>query len=139
VDRSALHLRFGWWCLLVFLTLGAVLEAMHGFKVAWYMNVANETRRLMWTLAHAHGTLLGLVNIAFGLTIRATPELASHWPSAASPCLLAASVLLPAGFFCGGVVIYAGDPGLAIFLVPVGAVALLAGVGLTALALSSKR
>ena len=27
-------------------------------------------RRLMWTLAHAHGTLLGLVHIAFAVTVR---------------------------------------------------------------------
>ena len=56
------HLRFGWWSVLVFLTLGTALEVMHGFKVDWYLNVANETRRLMWTLAHAHGVLLGLVH-----------------------------------------------------------------------------
>ncbi|NIM42420.1 MAG: hypothetical protein GTN84_14715, partial [Hydrogenophaga sp.] len=31
------HLRFGWWSLLVFLCLGAVLESMHGFKVQFYV------------------------------------------------------------------------------------------------------
>jgi hypothetical protein len=33
-DPAALaqrHLRFGWWTLLLFLTLGLVLEALHGF------------------------------------------------------------------------------------------------------------
>src|SRR4051794_6786004 len=59
------HLRFGWWSLLLFLTLGMVLEGLHGFKVAWYLNVSTQTRRLLWTLAHAHGTALGLVHIAF--------------------------------------------------------------------------
>jgi hypothetical protein len=58
------NLRFGWWSLLVFLSLGAVLEALHGFKIGWYVDVGNETRRLMFTLAQAHGTLLALVNIA---------------------------------------------------------------------------
>ena len=49
------HLRFGWWSLLCFLTLGIVLESLHGFKVGWYLDAAHSTRRLMWTLAHAHG------------------------------------------------------------------------------------
>jgi hypothetical protein len=137
-DRSRLHLRFGWWSLLAFLSLGIVLEALHGFKVAWYVDVANETRRLMWTLAHAHGTLLALVHVVFGLTLRAMPGPAPRRSAAASACLLAASILLPAGFFVGGIVIYAGDPGLGILLVPAGAVLLLAGVLLTAWTLTSE-
>ena len=60
------NLRFGWWALLFFLSLGAVLETLQGFKIGWYLDVGNETRRLMFTLAHAHGTLLALVNIAAG-------------------------------------------------------------------------
>ena len=61
-QRADRNLRFGWWSLLVFLCVGAVLEALHGFKIGWYVDVGNETRRLMFTLAHAHGTLLALVN-----------------------------------------------------------------------------
>ena len=60
------HLRLGWISLFVFIALGAVLESMHGFKVDWYLNVSNETRRLMFTLAHSHGALLGILHIAFG-------------------------------------------------------------------------
>ena len=37
----------------------------------------------------------------------------------------AASVLLPGGFFLGGVVFYAGDPGIGVLLVPAGAALLL--------------
>ena len=40
--------------------------------------------------------------------------------------------MLPGGFFLGGLVIYAGDPGIGILLVPVGAVLLLAAVFLIA-------
>jgi hypothetical protein len=43
-----------------------------------------------------------------------------------------ANIVLPGGFFLGGVTIYGGDPGLGILLVPVGAFFLLAGVLLTA-------
>ena len=64
------HLRLGWWSLLVFLVLGGVLETLHGLKVGWYLDVDNETRRLMWTLAHAHGSLLGLLHLGFAFTMR---------------------------------------------------------------------
>ena len=124
------HLRFGWGSLAVFLTLGIVLEALHGFKVGWYLDVSNETRRLMWTLAHAHGTLLALIHVAFGLTARVLGAFAGQ--RAASSCLIGASILLPGGFFLGGSVIYEGDPGLGILVVPVGALLLLTAVGLTA-------
>jgi hypothetical protein len=126
------HLRAGWWALLVYLLLGLVLETLHGFKVAAYLDVGNETRRLMWRLAHAHGTLLGLVNIVYGLTVRSVPGAAS---SLASSCLLAALVMIPMGFFGGGVVVHGGDPGLAVLLVPAGAVALAVGVGVVARAM----
>src|SRR4029078_9171068 len=66
---SQRHLRFGWWALLVYLCMGIVLEALRAFKVWWYLDVANETRRLMWTLGHAHGTLLALINLAFAATL----------------------------------------------------------------------
>ncbi|MEW6302387.1 MAG: hypothetical protein AB1705_02890 [Verrucomicrobiota bacterium] len=125
------HIMAGWWAVLLFLTLGIVLELLHGFKVGWYLNVGNSTRRLMWTLAHAHGTLIGLLNVAFGLTVRHL-----NWQgrslALASTALLCGAILLPGGFFLGGVVIYDGDPGLGILLVPVGAFALLLGIGLTA-------
>ena len=132
-DRSNAkrHLSFGWWSLLVFLTLGVVLEGLHGFKVGLYLDVSKETRRLMWTLAHAHGTLISLINIAFGLMLRLSGD-ADIGLAAASRFLLAANVLLPAGFFLGGLFIHAGDPGLGILLVPLGAVALFLGVLLAA-------
>ena len=64
-EMTSRHLRFGWGSLLVFVLLGGALEAMHGFKVDWYLAVGNETQRLMWRLAHAHGTFLSLVHVAF--------------------------------------------------------------------------
>lgn len=122
------HLRFGWWSLLVYLTLGIVLEVFHGLKVGWYLDVSNETRRLMWTLAHAHGTLLALVHLAFFATLRALESAEERKLRWASGGLIASSVLLPGGFFLGGLIIHQGDPGLGILLVPVGALTLLAAV-----------
>jgi hypothetical protein len=138
-DPGLRHLRFGWWSLLVFLILGLVLEGLHGFKIGWYLNVSNETRRLMWTLAHAHGTLLALVNIALGLSAGALTASGRPWPRGVSACLMAATVLLPGGFLAGGLYIYDGDPGLGVLLVPLGAVLLLAAVFQTARAFRSQR
>jgi len=128
------NLRFGWWSLLVFLSLGAVLETLHGFKIGWYVDVGNETRRLMFTLAHAHGTLLALINIAAGLTARKVDRFELR--SSVSFALIWAAILLPAGFFLGGIVIYDGDPGLGVWLVPVGAILLFYSVTRIALDLS---
>jgi hypothetical protein len=128
------NLRFGWWSLLVFLSLGAALETLHGFKIGWYVDVGNETRRLMFTLAHAHGTLLALVNIAAGLTGRNVDRFSLR-PSV-SFALIWAAILLPAGFFLGGIVIYDGDPGLGVWLVPIGALLLFYSVTRVAIDLS---
>jgi hypothetical protein len=131
-DYARRHLRFGWWSLLVFATLGLVLETLHGFKVRAYLDVSNDTRRLMWTLAHAHGTLLAVVHVVFGLTIRSGLDINAANQRLVSNALMTASVLLPGGFFLGGVVFYSGDPGLGVLLVPVGAVSLLMAVFLIA-------
>lgn len=134
------HLAFAWCALLGFLSLGLLLEAMNEFKVGWYVDVSNSTRRHMWTLAHAHGTLLSLFNIAYGLTLRAIPTAGGRGRALASHCLLAASLLLPAGFFLRRVVIYGGDPSLGILLVPIGGGLLFVAVAITAReALSSRR
>jgi hypothetical protein len=120
------NLRFGWWSLLVFLSLGGVLEIFHGFKIGWYIDVGNEMRRLMFTLAHAHGTALALVNIGAGLTGRTMKGLTAR--RSVSFALIWAGILFPLGFFLGGVVTYGGDPGLGIWLVPIAAVLLFYGV-----------
>ncbi len=120
---AALHLRAGWWLLLAFLSLGITLEAMHGFKVGFYLDVSNETRRLMWKLAHAHGVLLSVLQLVFALVLRAFPLPAAEL-AAASRCLLGAALLLPGGFLLGGLVVFGGDPGPGIALVPIGALLL---------------
>jgi hypothetical protein len=115
------HLRIGWWSVAVFGLLGLILETLHGFKVGLYLDVSNDTRRLMWTLAHAHGTLLGLVHLAFAFTLRHGGVEDGNLKTA-SAALVGASALLPTGFFLGGVRFYAGDPGVGVALVPAGAV-----------------
>ena len=127
------HFRFGWWSILVFLLLGLTLETLHGFKSQWFLSEQYEARRLVWRLAHAHGTLLGLVHIAFAFTISSMGIAGAKRCRIASPCLHAATVLLPGGFFLGGIYTYDGDPGLGVFLVPFGGLALLVAVLMVAL------
>ena len=134
------HLLLGWCGLLVFLLLGVALEAFHALKVPLYLDVENETRRLLWRLAHAHGALLSLLQLGAAWTlawlgearITTSIRLASH-------SLLIAATALPAGFFAAGVTATAGDPGMGILLVPVGAVFLSAGAALFAAAILRRR
>src|SRR5690606_35659373 len=63
------HLLWGWCGLLIFLTLGVVLEAFHAFKEPLYLHVESETRRFLWRLSHAHGALLSLLQIGAAWTL----------------------------------------------------------------------
>jgi len=130
------HLVFGWWTLLIFLSMGLVLEALHAIKVQSYLGVHEETRRLMWTLAHAHGTLLGVLNLGFAYTLRFSGKWTENRRNLSSVFLRSATILMPAGFFLGGWFTHAGDPGLGILMVPFGGILLFLGVLLTALGLS---
>jgi len=117
---------------LFFLLLGLFLEGLHGFKIGWYLDVSHATRRHMWTLAHAHGTLLAVLNLMLAATIRLVPGWSHRLRGFASVCLLSSAILLPVGFFLGGCFTYDGDPGIGIVLVPVGAVLLITAVLLAA-------
>ena len=88
-DLTASHLAFGWWTLLVFLVLGIVLEGLHSLKAGLYLDASNETRRLLWTLSHAHGTLLALVHVAFALSLPKLDPSRSGSIELASRCLYA--------------------------------------------------
>lgn len=133
------HLCFGWWSLLTFICLGIVLESLLAFKVTSYTGGSGEAyesiRRLMWRLAHAHGTLLSLVHLLFAMTIHLEPAaIANRGARFASRCFMGASFLLPGGFFLGGIFVFekTADPGIGIFLAPVGAFLMLTAVFLTA-------
>jgi hypothetical protein len=126
------HLQMGWWALLIFLSLGAVLELLHAVKMGFYLDVSNETRRLLWTLSHAHGGLISIVHIGFAATLALVPQWTGERRLWASRCLIAALVLVPGGFFLGGLFIHDGDPGLGILLLPPGAALFFTGVLLTA-------
>jgi hypothetical protein len=114
-------LGLGLWLLAIFLPLGLTLEALHAFKVQGYLR--SELRRELWTLAHAHGTLLGMLCLVMaGVAARCCPAAAVRGRMLRD--LRAGAVLMPLGFFAGGVLNYEGDPSYGILLVPAGAVLL---------------
>lgn len=138
-QRMRRHLGLGWSLLAVFMLLGSLLEALHALKLGWYLDLSNETRRLLLRLGHAHGGLLGLLNVAFALTLPHRAELGARAERWISRCLLLGSVLLPAGFLLGGLVVYGGDPNPSVLLAPVGALLVVVGVAGVAWSLLSAR
>jgi hypothetical protein len=110
-------LSAGWWLLAISLPLGVTLEALHGLKVEAYLG--SQTRRELWRLAHAHGTLLGILCLVFGAL--AERHVAPGVRRSVAWQLSWGAVLMPLGFFLGGILNSEGDPSLGIVLVPVGA------------------
>lgn len=126
------HLALGFGGLALFVLLGLALEGLHAFKVGFYLDQDQVTRRLLLRLSHAHGGVLSIVHLAFGLAAGRHPEVAQPL---ASRALILGLVLVPAGFALGALGATASDPGLLVLLVPAGAVALLYGLIATARAL----
>ncbi len=129
--RSSVAARTGIWLLAVSLPLGLTLEALHACKVQVYLGSA--MRRELWTLAHAHGNLLGILCLFFGALGERTIADENKRASIAK-WLSFGSVAMPLGFFLGGVLNSEGDPSLGIVLVPIGGVCLLVALVRAALA-----
>ena|SRR5690349_11835091 len=126
------HHRIGWWGLFAFVGLGLALEAFHGFKAGFYLDPPHHLRRLLWTLAHAHGTLVAVVHVAFAAGLPHFGRWSESRLKLASFFLTDALLLLPAGFFLGGIGHTEVDPSWGVLLVPVGGVLLLAAVAMIA-------
>lgn len=123
-------LRLGWAMIAVFLLGGVVLESFHLVKLSLYVDA--RLRRELWTLAHAHGTLLGVINVIFALTASRYMNDETRRTRAAA-LLRLGTPLVPLGFFLGGIGAAEGDPSIFIVLVPVGALLAAAAVGMLAL------
>jgi hypothetical protein len=115
----------GAWGLFVWLSGGIVLESLNGFKLARYLEDAQ--RREMWTLAHAHGTLLSLACLVLAWA-GPLASLGARRARFSDRCFAAGAVLLPVGFVLGGVWHSEADPGLGILLVPAGGMLAAAGL-----------
>lgn len=117
-------LRTGWWLLAVSLPFGLALETLHAFKAPIYL--ASEIRREMWRLAHAHGTMLGIVCLVFAAL--AKEHVAERVRASVARQVRWGAVLMPVGFFAGGVLNSEGDPSLGVLVAPVGALLLVAAL-----------
>ena len=120
----------GWVSIACWMAVGLLLEGLIGYKSPAYLN--DPQRRELFRLAHAHGTLLGVVLIAAALSSRYLVP-----PTAALFALRLGAVLMPLGFLLAGMWHPEGDPGLAIWLVPPSALLLIFGAVSLALALRS--
>ena len=83
---------------------------------------------------HTAGGCIRCFLHCFAATLHQVPSWSVRARKLASCLLFGGAFLLPVGFFLGGVFFHAGDPGLGIVLVPVGAAFLIVAVLLTALA-----
>ena len=123
---ARLAILTGFWLLAIALPLGITLEALHALKVPVYLHSA--LRREMWTLAHAHGNLLGVLCLAYG-------AIAERWLAPArmrrrvARWLVAGAIAMTLGFFLGGILNFEGDPSLGILFVPLGGACLLIALG----------
>lgn len=122
--------RFGWTSLALWAALGFALEAAHGFKVDAYLG--DELARMLLRLGHAHGVGLSLVVLVYGVSGVPVLSLRSGQALLAGKLLRVASVLVPAGFALSAFGHPEGDPSVAIFAVPLGALALLAALTIIA-------
>ena len=120
--QPASHLsliRQGWISLALWITFGILFEGLCTFR---FSVLDDAVRCEMFRLAHAHGTLLNLVLIAAAICARLELIRVGFKTSVG---LRTAAVLLPSGFFFSGLWHFRDEPGLAILLVPIGAVLLL--------------
>lgn len=125
------HRKYGWTALFFFMLFGTIVEGMLGFKSSGI--TMDALRRELWSLAHFHGAMLAVVNIVY-VQWADSSQIAENSRKSASRTLLIGSILMPVGFFLGGVAHPEGDPGIGIFLVPLGALLLLYTIGLHMLA-----
>jgi len=112
----------GFFLLAVFIPMGLTLEALHALKVQVYLG--SSMRREMWTLAHAHGGILGILCLVYGSIAERWLVDVSRRESIATSVRWGA-ILMPCGFFLGGIGNHGGDPSLGIALVPIGGLILL--------------
>jgi len=120
----------GWLSVALWMMFGLLLEGLLGYKIPDYLE--DVQRRELFRLAHAHGTLLGVILVVAGLWAekRAIAR-------AAIGALRIGAVVMPVGFALAGVWHPEGDPGLFVWLVPPGALFVIFGT--IALALSEKK
>ncbi len=119
----------GWASIAVWMAFGLLLEGLLGFKIPPYLD--DLQRRELFRLAHTHGTFLGVVLVVAALC---GGRARASAPQAARLALRAGALVMPLGFLLAGLWHPEGDPGLAIWLVPPGALFVIFGAIVMAMA-----
>jgi hypothetical protein len=127
--------RVGWTSLLVWACVGLALETANGLKLASYLDDA-MTRELL-TLGHAHGVGLAIVAILVGE--HGLPRSAEAHRESIARATAFAALAIPLGFALSALGHPEGDPGIAIWIVPVGALALLGALAAIAIGVWRER
>lgn len=105
----------GWFSLAFWLSAGLFLEGLIGFRAPAYLQ--DPTRRELFRLAHAHGAILSMLLLLVDLYIvknLIAPPPVVIW------ALRIGVILMPAGFFVGGIWHYERDPNLLVIAAPIG-------------------
>lgn len=110
-------LKQGFITLAFWMTFGLFLEGLLGYKIPAYLN--NNVRRELFRLAHTHGALFSILLIIVAICLKFELIKPNEFSKRA---LRVGTVLMPLGFLFGGIWHYESDPGIAIFLVPIGAI-----------------
>jgi len=127
--------RVGWTSLLAWACIGLALESAHGLKLASYLDDA-LTRELC-TLAHAHGVGLALVAIVIGEL--GLPRLSEDARRPVARATAFGTIAIPLAFALSAIGHPEGDPGIAIWIVPVGAFALIGALAAIAVSVWRRR
>jgi len=115
--------RQGWIGIAVWMSFGLLIEGLIGFRSPAYLQ--DSVRRELFRLAHTHGTVLSILLLVCVL------YLAKNYvdpPAAAVWSLRIGTVLMPVGFLLGGIWHYESDPGILIFLAPLGGLMIIFGM-----------
>jgi len=115
--------RQGWIGIAFWMSFGLLVEGLIGFRTPVYLQ--DPVRRELFRLAHTHGTVLSMLLLIVVLYLAKNliaPPLAALWS------LRIGTILMPVGFFLGGIWHYESDPGVFVFLAPVGGLMIIFGV-----------
>ena len=121
----------GWLSLALWMSFGLLLESLMAYKSPAYLD--DPQRRELFRLAHAHGSLLGVVMVIAAMWARNAGARLSRLVVLA---VRFGAAVMPIGFLVAGLWHPESDPGVAIWLVPAGALPLI--FGLISIALSSR-
>jgi hypothetical protein len=129
------HLRLSLATTAIFLAMGLWLETMLGLRAQGVVDDA--LRREFLRLGHAHGALLGLLNVVLALAM-ARLRTPVAWASRIRLAALLGALAVALGFVGGGLWHGPTDPGPLVLAVPAGALLLLSSLGATVLLRSDR-